>query len=259
MQCNSHRCGPLIHPTAIISPQARLAPDCEIGPFCVLEGRVTIGARTRLKTGVVIGGEPMDRKYQGEATAVTIGSDNILFEYATVHRATGPDNATTIGDRNFIMSYVHIAHNCQLGSDCVLTSGVLLGGYAQVEDGANIGGRTGVHQFCRIGRLAMVGAHSYVNQDIPPFALAAGNPCRILGINRTGLERAGFSPEKIALITDAFRLLFRSGLLFDTALNRIETELLPGPAEAEIRHLLEFCRNSKRGILLKSSPDQEGQ
>ncbi|MEO0025391.1 MAG: acyl-ACP--UDP-N-acetylglucosamine O-acyltransferase [candidate division WOR-3 bacterium] len=259
MQCNSHRCGPLIHPTAIISPQAQLAPDCEIGPFCVLEGRVTVGARTRLKTGVVIGAEPMDRKYQGEATAVTIGTDNIIFEYATVHRATGPDNATTIGDRNFIMSYVHIAHNCRIGSDCVLTSGVLLGGYAQVEDGANIGGRTGVHQFCRIGRLAMVGAHSYVNQDIPPFMLAAGNPCRILGINRTGLERAGFSPEKIELIRDAFRLLFRSGLLPDTAFARIEAELLSGPAETEIRHLLEFCRNSKRGILLKSSPEQEGQ
>lgn len=259
MQCNSHWCGPLIHPTAIISPAAQLAPDLEIGPFCVLEGRVTIGARTRLKTGVVIGAEPMDRKYQGEPTAVIIGSDNILFEYATVHRATGPDNATRIGDRNCIMSYVHIAHNCQIGSDCVLTSGVLLGGYVQVEDGANLGGRTGVHQFCRIGRLAMVGAHSYVNQDIPPFMLAAGNPCRILGINRTGLERAGFSPEKITIIRDAFRLLFRSGLLFDTALARIEAELMPGPAEPELRHLLQFCRSTKRGILLKSSPDPEGQ
>ncbi len=259
MQCHGHRCGPLIHPTAIISPEAQLAHDCEIGPFCVLEGRVTVGARTRLKTGVVVGAEPMDRKYQGEPTAVIIGTDNIIFEYATVHRATGPDNTTTIGDRNFIMSYVHIAHNCRIGSDCVLTSGVLLGGNVEVEDGANIGGGTGVHQFCRIGRLAMVGAHSYVNQDIPPFALAAGNPCRILGINRTGLERAGFSPEKITIIRDAFRLLFRSGLLPDTAFTRIEAELLPGPAEPELRHLLQFCGSSKRGILLKSSPDQEGQ
>jgi UDP-N-acetylglucosamine acyltransferase len=257
MRSNGNRSGALIHPTAIISPGAKLGAGCEIGPYCVIAGEVTIGERCRLKTGVVIGAEPMDKKYQGENTPVQIGAENIMFEYVTVHRATGSGEKTIIGDRNYIMSYVHIAHNCRIGSDCVLTSGVLLGGHCQVADGATIGGAAGVHQHCRIGRLAMVGAHSYVNRDIPPFMLAAGNPCRVVGLNLVGLQRAGFSAEKIALLKDAWRLLYRSRLPLNLALARIEAELLPGPAQTEIHQLLEFCATSERGIELRTAPDPE--
>ncbi|MGB9742671.1 MAG: acyl-ACP--UDP-N-acetylglucosamine O-acyltransferase [bacterium] len=257
MHGNSHRRGPLIHPTAIISPQAQLGAEVEIGPFCVLEGAVIIGDHCRVKTGVVIGAEPMDKKYQGETTAVQIGTENTLFEYVTVHRATGEGSRTLIGDRNYIMSYVHIAHNCRIGSDCILTSGVLLGGHSEIHDGACLGGATGVHQYCRIGRLAMVGAHTYINRDIPPFMLAAGNPCRVFGLNLIGLQRAGFSREKIAILKEAWCLLYRSSLSLDQALNRVEAELLSGPAEIEIRQLLEFCAASQRGIELRTTPDRE--
>lgn len=248
MQCHRNRRGSLIHPTAVISPEAQLPEDCEIGPYCVIEGRVIIGSRCRLRTGVVIGAPPMDKKYEGESTSVVMGTDNTLFEFVTVHRATGEGEATVIGSQNYIMNYVHIAHNCRIGSDCVLTSGVLLGGYVEVEDGANLGGNTGVHQFCRIGTLAMVGAHSYVNRDIPPFMLASGNPCRVFGLNLTGLRRAGFTREKISVLKEAFRLLYRSDLPLNAALSQIESALLPGPAENEIRQLIQFCAQSRRGI-----------
>uniref|UniRef100_A0A7V3UZY0 Acyl-ACP--UDP-N-acetylglucosamine O-acyltransferase n=1 Tax=candidate division WOR-3 bacterium TaxID=2052148 RepID=A0A7V3UZY0_UNCW3 len=252
MHGNGNRRGALIHPTAIISPEAQVADTCEIGPFCIIAGNVSLGPNCRLKTGVIIGTEPMDKKYQGENTAVDVGADNIFFEYVTVHRATGEGESTIIGDRNYIMSYVHIAHNCRLGSDCVLTCGVLLGGHCEVGDGANIGGATGVHQHCRLGTLSMIGAHSYVNLDIPPFVLASGNPCRVFGLNLVGLKRAGFSEEKIGILKEAWRLLYRARLPLNLALRRIESELLPGPAETEIRQLLDFCGSSRRGVELRT-------
>ncbi len=257
MRSEGNRGGPLIHPAAIIGSRVTLGAGCEIGPFCVLEGMVRLGARCRLKTGVVIGTEPMDRNYRGENSAVIIGVENIFFEFASVHRATGKDGITQIGDNNYIMSYVHIAHNCRIGSHCTLTSGVQLGGYVQVDDYANIGGLTGVHQFCRIGRLAMVGAYSYVNRDIPPFMLAAGNPCRVRGLNILGLQRAGYSGEKILIIKDAFRIIYRSQLPFNVVLKKVEDELLSTVAAAEIRELVEFCNSSVRGIELRTGRELE--
>ncbi len=201
----------------------------------------------------------MDHKYQNEATDVRIGAANRFFEYSTVHRASGEGTTTTIGDRNMIMAYVHIAHNCRVGSGCVLTNGAQLAGHVEVGDGANIGGLTGVHQFCRIGTLAMVGACSYVNKDIPPFVLAAGNPCRVRGLNAVGLRRAGLGPAELTTLRHAFRLVYRSGLNLSQALARIESELLIGDTAGQ-HHLatfVSFIGSSRRGIELRAGQERE--
>ncbi|MEO0085782.1 MAG: acyl-ACP--UDP-N-acetylglucosamine O-acyltransferase [candidate division WOR-3 bacterium] len=239
----------MIHPTAVVDPSVEFGPGVEVGPFCRLQGRVSVGAGTRLMTGVVIGGEPMDRRYAGEETGVAIGCNNTFYEYATVHRSTGAGTLTRIGDANCIMAYVHIAHNCRVGSNCTLTNGVQLAGHVEVGDGATIGGLTGVHQFCRIGELAMVGACSYVNKDVPPFMLAAGNPCRVFGVNTVGLSRAGKTAETVAGLKSAFRLLYRSGFNLAQALARIESERLV--EIAEVARLTEFCCVAGRGIELR--------
>lgn len=242
----------LLHPTAVIGPQVVLSDGAEVGPFCLLSGRVTIGGRTRLRTGVVIGEAPMDRAYRNEETAVVIGCDNVLFEYVSVHRATGPEEITSVGDSNWIMAYVHIAHNCRIGSGCTIANAVQLGGYVCMADGANVGGMTGIHQMCRVGRLAMIGACSFVNKDIPPFMLAAGRPCRVYGINRVGLVRAGFSSAKIAVLKQMHRLVYRSGFNLSQALRQVERELVPSPADSEVREFLEFFGTSKRGVELRA-------
>ncbi len=247
----------VIHPSALVGSDVVLGEGCQVGPFCNFTGRVRVGAACRFGTGVVIGGEPMDRAYQGEDSGVMIGAGNVFFEFVTVHRAVGEGNWTVVGDGNYIMSYVHIAHNCQVGNGCVITSGVLLGGYSQVDDLANLGGGTGVHQFCRIGRLAMVGAHSYVNRDIPPFLLAAGRPCRVRGLNRVGLQRAGMGAEKVKVLEELFRIVYRTNLPLSEALKRVEGELLHSAASEEVRCFLEFCASSRRGIELRSGPEEE--
>lgn len=246
-----------IDPTAVVGPDVKLGPACSVGPFCRFEGRVQAGADNRFGTGVVIGTEPADRKYADENTGVNIGTGNRFFEYATVHRSTGLGTFTAIGSDNFIMAYVHIAHNCRVGSGCVLTNGVQLGGHVTVEDGANIGGLTGVHQFTRIGQMAMVGACSYVTKDIPPFVLAAGNPCLVRGLNFVGLKRAGTQPEATASLKQAFRLIYRSNLNLTDALRRIETELIPaskpGQGLEHLKRLFDFIRASDRGVELRAS------
>jgi len=250
-----------VHPSALIGPAVALGPGCEVGPFCHFEGRVTAGQANRFATGVAIGGPPMDTKYQGEDTEVRIGSGNTFFEYATVQRATGSGNATVIGDRNYVMAYVHVAHNCRVGSDCVIANGAQLAGHVEVGDGANIGGLAGVHQFRRIGTLAMVGACSYVNKDIPPFMLAAGNPCRARGLNAVGLQRAGIEAPALALLRRAYRTIYRGSLNLAQALSTIEQELLPqsesGRGREQLQELVHFIRSSARGIELRSGPQQE--
>ncbi len=249
----------MVDRTAVIGPLVELGPDCSVGPHCVFEGRVRIGPRNRFAAGVCIGGPPMDHKYSGEDSEVVIGSGNTFFEYATVHRASGAGSSTVIGDNNTVMTYVHIAHNCRVGSGCVLTSGVQLGGHVEVGDRANIGGQTGVHQYCRIGALAMVGAHSYVNKDIPPFLLAAGRPARVRGVNSVGLARAGLSREQAAAVKAAYRLIYRRGLNLSEARARIESELLcatpPADGKEELGLLLQFLGSSRRGIELRSGPE----
>lgn len=228
-----------------------LGPDCSVGPFCHLQGKVTTGPRNRFAAGVCIGGPPMDRAYAGEPTEVRIGSDNVFFEHSTVHRATG--TATLLGDANFIMTCVHIAHDCRVGSNCVFVSGVQLGGHVTVGDGANVGGLTGVHQFCRIGRLAMVGACSYVNKDVPPFLLVAGRPCRVRGLNVVGLRRAGIPTPAVADLRRAYRLIYRSNLNLAQALK--EVEQLPEPL---VHELVDFIAATRRGIELRTGPEDDG-
>ena len=205
----------------------------------------------------------MDTKYQGEDTEVRIGSGNTFFEYTTVHRASGAGNATVIGDDNFVMAYVHIAHNCRVGSGCVITNGVQLAGYVELGDRANIGGLTGIHQFCRIGKLAMVGACSYVNKDIPPYVLAAGNPCRVLGLNSVGLRRARLGGPELALLRRAYRTIYRSGLNLGQALRTIEAELLPksepGSGREQLEELVRFVRTSARGVELRSGRGEKAE
>jgi UDP-N-acetylglucosamine acyltransferase len=203
----------------------------------------------------------MDTKYGGEDTEVRIGSGNTFFEYSTVHRANGAGNATIIGDDNFIMAYVHVAHNCRIGNRCVITNGVQLAGHVELGDGANIGGLAGIHQFCRIGALAMVGACSYVNKDIPSFMLAAGNPCRVRGLNSVGLRRAGVSDPALAILRQAYCTIYRAGLNLAQALSTIEAELLPqsapGRGEEQLLELVRFIRSSTRGIELRSRRQEQ--
>jgi UDP-N-acetylglucosamine acyltransferase len=203
----------------------------------------------------------MDTKYGGEDTEVRIGSGNTFFEYTTVHRASGEGNSTTIGDDNFIMAYVHIAHNCRIGSGCVITNGVQLAGHGELGDRANIGGLAGIHQFCRIGTLAMVGACSYVNKDIPPYMLAAGNPCRVRGLNSVGLRRAGGGEPALALLRQTYRTIYRAGLNLTQALSTIEAELLPasapGRGQEQLEELVRFIRSSTRGIELRSGGQEQ--
>jgi UDP-N-acetylglucosamine acyltransferase len=239
-----------------------IGPGCEVGPFCHFEARVAAGERNRFATGVTIGGAPMDTKYEGEDTEVRIGSGNTFFEYTTVHRASGAGNATVIGDDNFVMAYVHIAHNSRIGNGCVITNGVQLGGHVEVGDRANVGGLTGIHQFCRIGTLAMVGAHSYANKDIPPYMLAAGNPCRVRALNSVGLRRAGVGDSVRSLLRRAYRTIYRSGLNLGQALRTIEADLLPqsepGHGREQLEELVRFIRSSARGVELRSGrQDQE--
>ncbi len=203
----------------------------------------------------------MDTKYGGEDTEVRIGAGNTFFEYSTVHRANGAGNATIIGDDNFIMAYVHIAHNCRIGSGCVVTNGVQLAGYVELGDRANIGGLAGIHQFCRVGALAMVGACSYVNKDIPPYMLAAGNPCRVRGLNSVGLDRAGVGEPVLAILRQAYRTIYRAGLNLTEAMSTIEAELLPASApdrgQEQLEELVRFVRSSTRGIELRSSRQEQ--
>jgi UDP-N-acetylglucosamine acyltransferase len=206
---------------------------------------------------VVIGSAPMDRDYAGEETGVVVGRRSVFHEYTTVHRSTGKGTTTVIGDDSYIMAYVHIAHNCRVGDGCTITNGAQLAGYVEIGDRANIGGLVGIHQYCRVGGLAMVGAHSYVNRDIPPFVVAQGFPCRVRGLNTTGLDRAGLSSEAVAVLKRAFRLMYRAGLNLAQALNRIEGELMsdigPGAGREQLETLLGFIGSSKRGIELRHS------
>lgn len=251
------------HATAIIGPEVVLGHGCNVGPFCHLEGRIVAAERNRFGTGVAVGGVPMDTKYQGEDTVVRIGSGNTFFEYTTVHRASGAGNMTVIADDNFVMAYVHIAHNCRIGSGCVITNGVQLAGYVELGDRANIGGLTGVHQFCRIGALAMVGACSYVNKDIPPYMLAAGNPCRVLGLNSVGLRRAGLGDPALAVLRRAYRAIYRSGLNLSQALRTIEADVLPqsssGGGREQLEELVRFVRSSARGVELRSGRGEKAE
>jgi UDP-N-acetylglucosamine acyltransferase len=252
----------MIHPTAIIHPQSQIGSDCEIGSYCVIGQNVILGDHCKLHSHVVIDGhtklgkgneifpfasiglKTQDLKWKGGITRTEIGDHNTLREYVTVHSATSDGNATRIGSNNNILAYSHIAHDCVIGSHIIMSNCATLAGHVTVEDHAVIS-ISAIHQFCRIGKLAMIGGCSKVVQDVPPFMIADGNPAETRTINKVGMERQGISDESQNALKQAYKILFREGLSIPNALAKIEKELPPLP---EILHLIQFVRTSERGI-----------
>jgi UDP-N-acetylglucosamine acyltransferase len=208
-----------------------------------------IGENNRIYNCVHIGVDPQDYHFAGEPTKCLIGSGNTIREYATLSRASGEGNATVIRDNNFIMTYVHVAHNDVIGSNTVIASSVQIGGYVEVGDHANIGGLCGIHQFCRIGAHAMLGAKSYLNQDLLPYILAQGNRARVCGVNVRGLLRRGFTSEEVEAIKDLYRPLFESSAGVEEWLSTLASTRVHDDIKIVIA---DFVKGSKRGILLRT-------
>jgi UDP-N-acetylglucosamine acyltransferase len=253
-----------IHPTAIVAPGARLHPSVEVGPYAVIgpnveigagttvgphaviEGRTRLGERNRVFQFASVGAQPQDLKYAGEDSALEIGDENLIREFTTLHKGTtGGGGVTRIGDGNLFMAYSHVAHDSQVGSGCVLANAATLGGHVEVGDHVILGGLAAVHQFTRIGRHAFVAGGSMVVMDIPPFCTAQGDRAELVGINSIGLARHGFTEEQIGRVKEAYRILFRSKLPLEEALERLRTELGDQP---EIQVLLSFVSTSQRGM-----------
>src|SRR6478736_1482905 len=246
-----------VHPTAIVDPSAKVAATAVIGPYCIVGAGVEIGAGTRLMANVyvegptsigednlfypysTIGVAPQDLKYKGEASETRIGSRNKIREFVTIHRGTeGGGMATLIGDDNLLMAYVHVAHDARVGNHCVLSNAATLGGHVTVGDWAFIGASSGIHQFCRVGRHAIIGGYSVITQDVLPFSnTVTEREAKVFGANKIGLERRGFTAETIDALHKAFRLLTRAGLNTTQAIERIESEVGLSP---EIQELIEF-------------------
>ena len=272
-----------IHPLALVSPQARVGRDVQIGPFCVVEEGVTIeegctlgchvvikgptvlGPDNHIFDGTVIGGLPQHAHMPERSGKIVIGRGNVIRETCTIHRALKENETTTVGDNNLLMVGTHVAHDCRVGSNVIVTNNTLLGGHVTVEDRANVSGAVAVHQFCRIGSLAMVGGQAHVIKDIPPYVTVDGLSSYVVGLNYIGLRRAGFSGAEIQQIKDAYRLIYRSGLAWKTLLARLRTEFVEGPAA----RFYEFLSTTSRGIInerrlppgatikLRRDPDEE--
>lgn len=251
-----------VAPTARVHPEASVGPGTRIGEYCVIESDVTIGRdcllepyvyvkrftamgeRNSISAGTVLGTDPLDKNFTGERSYLRIGKGNTIREHYTVSRGTEPESVTQIGDGNYIMTAGHIAHNCRIGNNTVICSCALIAGYVEVEDEAFISGGVVIHQFSKIGRLAMIGGNTRVNADVPPFFLYSGFNVEPRALNLVGLKRAGFGTGQIAALKNAYRLLYRSGLKLEEALCRIETEI----RTPEATHLVRFIRSSERGI-----------
>lgn len=254
-----------IHPTAIISPDAEIAADAEIGAFVIvgegctvgpgnviapratLERNVTLGHSVKVGIGTILGGAPQDLKFAGEETTVEIGDGTVIREYATINRGTAHSFKTSVGKNCLLMSYVHIAHDCQIGNNVILSNVVQLAGHVTIEDKAIISGLSAVHQFARIGHHSFIGGMSRVSKDIPPFLKAVGNPVKLYGLNTIGLQRSGIDEETIRELKRAYRLLFRSDLNVTQAIERAQTELEPLP---EVKELIRFVEASERGVVI---------
>ena len=254
-----------IHPTALVSADAQLGDGVEVGPFaiigdnCVVGDGSVIGARAtldrnvhlaanvRVGIGSVLGGDPQDLKFRGEVTTVEIGEGTTIREYATINRGTAHSMKTSVGRNCFIMSYVHLAHDCQVGDNVIISNGTQLAGHVVVEDHATISGLTAAHQFVRIGAHSFIGGCSRVAKDVPPYLKAVGNPVKLYGLNSVGLQRRGFKEETVRELKRAYRLVFRSELNVSQAKERAATELKPFP---EVQELLRFVEESGRGVVV---------
>lgn len=253
-----------IHTTALVDPCAELDLDVEVGPYSIIGPKVKIGKGTRIKSHVVvegnttigegnhifqfstIGSVPQDLKYKGEESQLIIGSYNVIREFASLNPGTsGGGMLTRIGDRNLMMMYCHIAHDCIIGSHSVIANGATLGGHVIIEDYVIAGGLVGVHQFVRVGTGSILGAGSMVSKDIPPYCNATGDRVRLRGLNLEGLRRRGFSRDRIDALKKAYRIIFQSGLKTREALQKARTEI---PQTREVGHMIRFIESSERGV-----------
>ncbi|RZJ12047.1 MAG: acyl-ACP--UDP-N-acetylglucosamine O-acyltransferase [Acidovorax sp.] len=239
-----------VGPYAVIGPHAVIGPGTTVGAHCVIEGRTTIGADNRIFQFASLGAAPQDKKYAGEDTRLVIGDRNTIREFCTFNLGTTQDRGvTTIGDDNWIMAYVHIAHDCVVGNQTILANNATLAGHVQVADQAIIGGLTGVHQFVKVGAHVMAGFASHISQDVPPFMMVDGNPLAVRGLNLEGLRRRGFSAERIAVIKQMHRLLYRQGLTLEAARAVIADLPAAHPeAASDVAMVLGFLDQSTRGI-----------
>ncbi len=236
-----------VGPGAVIGPHVRIGPETVIGPYAVLEGDTTIGAGNRIFQFASVGADPQDLKYQGEPSRLEIGNYNRIREFTTIHRGTeGGGMVTRIGNHVLLMNYTHIAHDCQIGDHSIIANSTEVAGHCVLGEWVVTAGMCGVHQFSRIGAHAFVAAGSKVAQDVPPYAMVAGDRARLVGVNTTGLERRGFDPETIMAIKRAFRTLFYGKLLRDEAIRQILDEY---GRFAEVRRLVDFILKSERGVV----------
>lgn len=254
----------VVHPTAVVSPEAELGPDVTVGPYAVVgpsvtvgrgttigahaqvEGPTRIGEENRIFPHAMLGGEPQHLNYRGEPTLLVVGNRNVFREFSTAHRGTvGGHGETVVGDENYFMSYSHVAHDCRVGSRCILANYAGLAGHVDIGDHAILGAFVGAHQFIRIGRYAFIGAYSQLRQDVLPFCKTDGSDAKTYGLNLVGLRRNGFSRERLLALEQAYRLLVKSGLNTTQALERIETET---PASPDVEELVAFIRSSTRGV-----------
>jgi len=238
----------VVGPYAIIGPHVTIGAGTVIGPHVRIEGPTTIGERNRFIGQSSIGTEPQDLKYRGEKTELRIGNENVVREFVTINRGTtGGGGITTIGSSNFFMAYSHVAHDCHIGSNTIFANNATLAGHVDVGDYATIGAFSAVHQFCKVGDHAFIGGGSICTQDVLPYVKTVGSrPAKTYGINTIGLERKGFTKETIDALQRAYRLLTRSKLPLQQALDRIEAEL---GSSAEVREFAEFIRTSHRGVI----------
>lgn len=258
-----------IHPLAVVESGAQIADDAVIGPFClvgakvkigagtvldshvVVAGRTTIGAKNRFHAHCVIGGEPQDKKYAGEDTELVIGDGNVVREHCTFSLGTTQDRGITrVGNGNWIMANVHVAHDCTLGNNTILANNVTLAGHVTVEDTVILGGMSAVHQFVKIGAHAMAGGGSIVLRDVPPYVMCSGNPAAPHGLNSEGLRRRGFEPETISVMKRAYKAIYREGLTVAEAIEALGALAAEHPAAAsEVERLSQFLAGSQRGII----------
>jgi len=259
----------LIHTTALVDPLAQLHPTVSVGPYsiigpnvkidahtkigshCVIDGYTTIGQNNHFYRFCSVGGMPQDKKYSGEPTRLEIGDRNMVREYVTINTGTVQDvGVTRLGSDNWVMAYVHVAHDCQIGSNVILANGVQMGGHVHIGDWAIVGGLAAVHQFGRIGAHSMTGGQSALHMDVPPYVMGSGNPCVPVGVNVEGLKRRGFSPEAISALRDAYKLIYRRGLSLEEARAQIGQRQAQEPAVAPaLQVMLDFLDSSTRGII----------
>jgi len=255
----------IIHETAIVSPGASIGEGCRIGPFCTVGAEVTLGDRVVLDSHVVadgrttigdethvfpfasIGLAPQDLKYAGEPTATEIGKRNQIREFVTIHRGTeGGGGLTRIGDGNLLMAQAHVAHDCRIGNDVIMANAATLAGHVEIDDRANVGAYSGVHQFCRVGVEAFIGGYSVVVKDAPPYGVIQGNHAKCYGLNKVGMKRRGYSKETIDKLNHAYHLLLTAKLNTSQALERIKAEIEDCK---EVNILVGFIESSKRGVV----------